>query len=353
MPLQPSRRDTIGPPPRDVSDLAALVRHQGSALRQIEPGLLGGTRATPRPVPPGLSQLVGDDSGDGGDDEILFLNTDTTTAGAGTVTMHLTYEPEDGSETVFWHPNGHGGIRLPRSAWTRESQALTIAAFDGQGAGDMYACEYAYYDGDPEPITPFAVGATEPGTVNGSSTTLTYALPTGTVEGDLLVLSVRGNVATGGGELISGLTCADSRMSLAFTATGVNGFGQTITEVIWVGMATASTSPVVVNIVPRSGFTSAGRGVLASIRGGNGWGALASTESTLTTPTVPAVAAIAVVWKRSNPVSNAAPPTGYTEVAASGSDYNSTNISFWFDAAGPASPSGTFDGEGCCVVEIV
>ena len=63
MALPPSRRDTIGPPPRNVSDLAAIVRHHGSYLRSLDPGILGGRWRTPRPVDGLGTQLVGGDTG--------------------------------------------------------------------------------------------------------------------------------------------------------------------------------------------------------------------------------------------------------------------------------------------------
>ena len=95
----PSRRDILGPPPWDVSDLASIVRHHGSAIGQVEPGLLGGRWNTPRPMRGvGMPQLVGDGGGDSDAADLAFEYNDTSTATtAGTITFRLTYEPVEES----------------------------------------------------------------------------------------------------------------------------------------------------------------------------------------------------------------------------------------------------------------
>lgn len=142
MALSPSRRDTIGPPPRDVSDLARVVRHQGSYLRSLDPGLLDGLYATPRPVPRVPSQLVGDDGGDGGT-EIAFENADRATASAaGRVTLHLTHEPIDGSLHIYWGPS----YQRP-SKYALDGQTVTFVNAHIH-VGDVLSAAYAYYPDD-------------------------------------------------------------------------------------------------------------------------------------------------------------------------------------------------------------
>lgn len=375
-----------------------------------------------------------------------FRNTDTIVAGAGDVPFLLTLLPRDGSEHVSWHPNGGGGIHLTASAWTRVGQLLTIPAFDGQGANDLYTCEYAYYPGQrgplgvtigdpaegelvtdttptiagtgepgysvsvevdggsvgtvsvgvdgtwsvtvgsalspgghaivatqtgagntsvatanfttpaPTPPTPSVVGFTAPGSFDLPTKKLTFTLPAGTAAGDLLVMAVRGGVGAGAGELCSALSCADARMTLAFTATRLTG-SQTIVESIWVGVATGASTSIVVDVTEWASLTPFATGVLTTITGANGFGAPSSVETGTTTPVVGGVAAVASVWDGNHSfalITDITPPTGYTEAGdSSNSTYSATDLALWYDVAGTASPSGTFTGEGCCVIPII
>ena len=177
MALSPSRRDTIGPPPRDVSDLAAIVRHHGSYLRQLDPGLLNGRFGSPRPWIKGSSQIVGGDGGgDAADDEeIQFWNTDATTAGsAGTITLSLTYEPIEGSLHIRWN-----GLDQPPTAWTLDGQSVTFTNAHVH-AGDALTAAYAYYL-DEEPLSLVVRGTTRN----------TGKLPVETVAGDFIVVAAR------------------------------------------------------------------------------------------------------------------------------------------------------------------
>jgi hypothetical protein len=67
------------------------------------------------------------------------------------------------------------------------------------------------------------------------------------------------------------------------------------------------------------------------------------------------MAAVAVVWERTTGFggADAAPPTGYTDISDTIASYSDTDISFWFDAAASSSPTGTFNGEGCCVIALI
>lgn len=154
MALPPSRKDTLGAPKpgRNITDLSALVRHHGSYLRSLDPGYLDGRFATPKPVPPGLpaEDVGGDDSGDAGQDEILFHNTDQFVIdGPGDKTFELTYIPIDdagSSLQAFWVPN-----RLSFDSWTLDDNIISVID-PGWRADDLFEVAYAYeYDGEPEP----------------------------------------------------------------------------------------------------------------------------------------------------------------------------------------------------------
>lgn len=150
MALQPSRKDTFGPPPRNVSDLSALVRHHGSYLRSLDPGYLDGRFATPKPVPPGPAvESVGDDGGDGAASgtDIAFWNTDQAVTGEpGQISLPLTYEPIDGSLHIRWN-----GVDQPPTEWALDGQLVTFT--DGLvRAGDILTAAYAYDNGEiPDP----------------------------------------------------------------------------------------------------------------------------------------------------------------------------------------------------------
>lgn len=162
MAQSPSRKDTFSAPKpgRNVTDLAAIVRHQGSYLRSLDPGMLGGRFGIVQPVRPsgGASELVGgSDDGDEASDEILFLNTDQFAIdGPGDKVFLLTYVPiqEGGTSLhVRWVP-----IDVPPNNWSCVDNVLRVSD-PGWLAGDLVTVAYAYlYDGDPEPsdvIVPF------------------------------------------------------------------------------------------------------------------------------------------------------------------------------------------------------
>jgi hypothetical protein len=261
MPLQPSRRDILGPPPRDVSDLASVVRHQGSYLRSLDPGILEGRFATPRPVAPGTTELVGD--GGGGDAEpILFENTDQgTCVGPSTnITIRLSHVPEDGSEQVFYN-----GTPLKRGDWSRTDTALTIPGEPWFRAGRVAWVDYAYYE-DEVDLTAAAFVAVS--YVTGDSTSI--ALPTGTADGDMLVLVMCARVTA---------MPTDSRFGAGFTDT-CGGFGA---AGVWVGTADGSGSPVSISMVSAGvGDAADGAAVLMAISGDPL--ALTADQSSTTSP---------------------------------------------------------------------
>lgn len=346
-PLPPRRRDS--------RNLADLIRHQKQNLKRLAPGFVNGR------FPP--ARLRGHE--DGGADEDDFADEPTiawewgdrlAVTATGTQVARLSHVPLDESLFVRWHPGGDGGLPWTNEFFTVTDQTVTIPNPGYLAVGDTFSFQYEYEVADPEPIDPSVVGFTEPGVVDDPTKTVTYALPAGTAAGDLLVLSVRGQVAPGGGELILGTTCADPRMTLAFKATTLNS-GQAIVESVWVGTEDGSGSPVVVHVVPNPSYVAAARGVLASITGANGAGTVSAVESGTTTPSISGVCALAVTWLRGNTTVNAAPPSGFTNVASSGADYYSTAIGFWYDPNADSetpgtSPAGTFSAEGCCVVAI-
>ena len=163
--LQPSRKDTFGPPKagRNVTDLAALVRHQQTYLRNLDPGMLGGRLGTPKPVGTGPSELVGGDDGGGADDgssyEWQWDDTRTlTTDGLPSYDFTLTYEPVEESLMVMWHPGGYGGVPVHKDTLSVDGNVITISNSHGAyAAGDVFTAQYQF---DPgflgEPLVDFA-----------------------------------------------------------------------------------------------------------------------------------------------------------------------------------------------------
>lgn len=154
MTLPPSRRDDLAPPQegQDVTDLRALVRHQGTNLRGLNRGFLGGHFATPQLVTPAASDLVGGDDGSdgGGGTDYAFWNTDYAVAvGPGTISLYLTYEPIDGSLHIRWN-----GIDQPPTEWTLDGQNVTFTSPLIRGQ-DLLTAAYAYDNGvmaDPSDV---------------------------------------------------------------------------------------------------------------------------------------------------------------------------------------------------------
>lgn len=195
MPLNPSRRDTIGPPPRDVSDLAAVVRHHGSYLRSLDPGIQEGRFATPRPVPPGTPQLVGEDGGGEGGTERLWEDGDRLVVTAlGTQTFRLTYEPVEESLVIRWHPDGKGPLTQISERWTLDGQIVTIPDPGGDiHVGDMFSAQYEYEDVDATDGPLVLVGY---GTAY--DTNPTFSPPAGSQVGDFIVIgTITGTISDG------------------------------------------------------------------------------------------------------------------------------------------------------------
>jgi hypothetical protein len=154
MTLPPSRRDDLAPPAegRDVTDLRALVRHQGTNLRALDNGFLGGHWATPQLLGPEHSDLTGgaDGSDSGSGSDIAFWNTDQAVAGEpGQITLNLTWEPIDGSLHIRWN-----GVDQPPTEWTLDEQTVTFTS-PLIKPGHRLTAAYAYDNGvmaDPSDI---------------------------------------------------------------------------------------------------------------------------------------------------------------------------------------------------------
>lgn len=211
MPLQPSRRDTIGPPPLDVSDLAAIVRHQGSYLRSLDPGILGGTRATPQPLRHGNSPLVGGDEGggDGEDNAVVGEDGDryTVTSLTNPPPWSLSYIPIAETVHVRFHPDGDAGV-----PWLRDEQftidddsnvvVITAAVLAANKAevGDVLSAQYLRDEGEQDAPTDSRVeDLTVRGFTSQFSTSGANVLPTGTQIGDLIVAVCATAVTVGAG----------------------------------------------------------------------------------------------------------------------------------------------------------
>jgi hypothetical protein len=355
MPLQPSRRDT--------ASLPAVVRHHQSYLRSLNPGMGDGRWATPQPVGVGPSPLVGGEEG-GSDESPAVIGEDgdrLTLTHLRDQVWPLQYDPISETIHVHWHPGAGAGVEWKRGEHYEIDddsnvvviRAATLAAAHAE-VGDVFSAQYLRLDVDdgPDELDFSVVGYTAPGVWDAVST-VTFDLPDGTAEGDLLLLTSRGPVAPGGGEVLDGLSCSDPRMTEVFAATAVNG-SKVVVEKIWVGVATGSAAPVVIDVDDDPGLTPSGRGVLGAFRGANGWGVVSASEVTDgTTPQIDGVAAVAVTWLRGPVPTSAAEPDGYTFGTSSGLDYSSTAIGHWYDLTGTTSPAGAYVGEGCCVIAIV
>jgi hypothetical protein len=299
----------------------------------------GQTAAAPTITDPSSGESVADTTptitGTGEPGFTVAVAVDGTTVGTVTVDVTGAWSVTVGSALS---PGGH---------------TITAAqTMNGSAAGSATS---TFTTPAPTPPTPTLIGnTTPPGVWDSVAKTLTYALPAGTNTGDLIVLTVRGAVAPGGGELILDVDCTDARMTLAHKATSMNG-PNTVVEAVFVGLEDGSGDPVVVDVTQNPSYSAAAAGVLATFDGVHGFGVISATESETTTPVVGGVAAVAVTWIRGSSFTtvNAAPPTGYTNVASTGASYSSTCISWWYDAGASSSPAGTFAGEGCCVIAIV
>ncbi len=341
-PLPPSRRDT--------NDWADLVQHNRQNAKQLGVGFVGGRFPPAKPL--GATAQMGDLEDDTADDEVLVWewNDRHTITSLGTQQPHLTYAPIEESLSVFWHPRGYGGLPLTNEFFTVDDHTVTIPDKGYFGIGDSFSFQYPHLDEEPEPIEPSLVGYSFPGVYDPGTKKNTIALPSGTVDGDVIVISVRGPRAPGGGDLILGATTSDPRITSVHTSPLPN-----VVEVVFVGKENGSGLPIVIDEVPNPSYTTGFNVMLATFTGVNGYGVVSAVDSGVTTPVVAGVAAVAVVWAggSSFTVVNAVPPTGYTVVASSGSNYSSTAMGWWYDPEGEASPVGTFVGEGCCVLTLV
>jgi hypothetical protein len=230
MVLPPSRRDILGPPPRDVTDLASIVRHHGGALRAHNPGI-DGRFQTPRPVEGGGTTLVGDDGGAGGstyewqwDDRHIVRTT-------GTQFVRLTYEPVEESLFVRWHPNGRGGLPLTNELFSLDGQIVTIPDPGLLASGDSFSFQYQFDPAVDEREDPAVVGVTW---VTGDHTSI--AVPDGTQIGDALILVMCARVTA---------MPTDARFGSGFT-NNLGGFGA---AGVWVGVADGSGTPVSIDMV--------------------------------------------------------------------------------------------------------
>jgi hypothetical protein len=318
MPLHPSRRDTIGPPPRDdVSNLAALVRHQGSYLRQLDPGILGGTRATPRPVGKGVSPIVGGDGG--GDDTTYEWQWDDRhlVTATGTQRPVLTYEPVEESLVVRWHPAGRGGLPITNEHFTVDGRVVTIPDPGVLAVGDQFSFQYQF-----DPVLSDAGDAFAGMTLrdvtsyyNPSGHPTSLALPGGTQVGDLIVLGTVGflDVVT------------DPRLAQVDVDT-------------WVGVATDLT-PVLVT----SGANYWAAEIATFDVGGAAVGNIGATVGTSTPAGLPVVAGqggIAVITSGFGLIngSSGLPSGGYSSAGGSGPGKNNAQIAYWYDLTALATP---------------
>jgi hypothetical protein len=351
MPLQPSRRDILGPPPRDVSDLANIVRHHGSYLDSLNPGILGGRFKTPRPVGSGPSQIVGDDGGDGDAEAVIGEDGDRLTlANLDTQVWTLSYTPISETLVVRWHPDAGAGVEWKRGEHyelAEDDQIVTIyasALASGRAqVGDVFSAQYLRLDGEEDDLVtpPGPATATLRGThsshYSGGSLPTTFSLPVGTQVGDLIAIATNGDVT-------------DSRMT--YVGGGQSGTGGGL----YMGWAT-SLGDLTVDMSTSRGLQWA-IACMTMETNAVGWTTASDAFDTSMTAgdtmTVPQIfgvsAAICGVNDYHSIVDGATTgPTDYTVGTGSGSAKKSARVALWVDTAigtSPAGPIGFNGGSG-------
>jgi hypothetical protein len=229
MPQQPSRRDLLGPPPADVTDLAKVARRHGWNLRSLDPGLQGGEFAAPRPVGPGPSELVGEESGSDGDADPQWEDGDRLVVTAtGQQVWRLSHEPIEESLFVRWHPRGltHAGVPWPNEHWSLDEQTVIIPdSTNLLEAGDAFSCQYQYLDTLTEPAA--FLWATS---VAGDHTEIPMVGATEAGDWLVLVMSARVTAAP-----------TDDRFTAPGFTDTMGGFGA---AGVWIGTADGSGRPV-------------------------------------------------------------------------------------------------------------
>lgn len=326
MPQPPSRRDILGPPPRDVSDLARIARQTRSAVRQVEPGLQDGRFQTLRPTRPAPSQLVGDDSGS--DSTVYEWEWDDrgVVAASGAQLFTLTYEPVDESLFVRWHPDGRGAVALTNEHFIVDGRRVYIADSGVFVPGDQFSFQYQHDPGlaDDTPSIEF-IGAT---TAQHSISSI--AVHPNAQAGDLLVLASAAWTSA---------SSSDPRLTGGVTLVGSPG-----ALVKW-GLADGTHTPMAVS-VDASAFDWAAT-VLAVYRGVTvtDSGTAGTVTSDLTFPTIAdANAALGIILGFNGPIAGSlggGDTTGmWTTDATEDSAKTHVVIASWADLTTQDTPPG-------------
>jgi hypothetical protein len=346
--LSPSRKDITTAPRKDgIIDLSPAVRRHDSYLESLDPGILRGRFATPRPPGPGTPLLVGGDAGGDGNERLWeYDDRGTVTVATGTQLFRLSHEPFEESLVVRWHPRGRGGLPVLSESFTVEDQTVIITDPGILAVGDEFSFQYEYEETEDALELEFIAAVL--GVFHYPANILTFTPPPEMQEGDFLVLACRGASAPGGGDLTFGFSDADARTTLLYTST------PPVYQAVFVGTATSSYADVTVTVVPNPSYLPGAVGVMGIFRGVNNITTIEAEESSGITPQVEAAGAIAVTWFGNVPfgVFNAPPPTGYTDAGATGIDYASTDVSYFFDAAAEESPAGTYSVEGVLIIGV-
>lgn len=115
----------------------------GRAIQSMIPGTLQGRIAQASPIDRrdrGRHPMMPEDVEGLEANDLVFTQETFILTKDGAQTIELAYEPEPGSEHVYWN-----GLYQPASEWDRSGQTITVS--DGGGflqAGDELAVEYAY-----------------------------------------------------------------------------------------------------------------------------------------------------------------------------------------------------------------
>jgi hypothetical protein len=209
-----------------------------------------------------------------------FYQDSTVVTATGTQTITLTNLPIANSEHFYWNSTFQ-----PESQWTRVGKVITI--LDPSlliQVGDFLECKYAYIQGDQTPPPPTPDPTPVPASlefigsrvINNFTTGITQ--PDGTLEGDLLIVSV----SCGGFTSIEPIV-SDARLPNIYQPPQG---GHTRKVIAW-GYATGSTADLAVHVEDPEGN---GKVVVAAYRvTGSVSSSTSHGESVTFAPTMPSV----------------------------------------------------------------
>lgn len=167
--------------------------------------------------------------------DVKFMQDQFTVSELGAQTLTLSFEPILNSEHLYWHPGSGAGIYQPGSEWSRDRWDVSVPDPDGRLAvDDALVMEYAYRTRGSKPVVLASMFLIGSGHVVSGATSID--LPSGTVEGDLIVLAIAAHA-------ITPADCPDDRI-LVSHAEILNPSSPTMSSFIGYGIADASGDPL-------------------------------------------------------------------------------------------------------------